>query len=166
MRMPLLRLHDAVTRGGFLAGAASLIAIFALYNFEVAVRYLFDSPTKWSGDVVTYLLCVMIGLLLPELTRTKSHIAITFVGERLGPLGRRWLESVLSLVSGVVCLVAAWIVGDETVRLYVGEIETIASFIVPKWWLGAFLTYGLASSGLYFLRLFLADVRAGDGGGA
>ena len=161
--MPLLRLHDAVTRAGFVAGAAALIAIFALYNFEVAARYFFNSPTKWSGDMVTYLLCVMIGLLLPELTRAKSHIAITFVGERLGPLGRRRLGAVLSLVSGVVCLVAAWIVGDETVRLYVNKIETIASFIVPKWWLGAFLTYGLASSGFYFLRLSLADVRAGGG---
>lgn len=164
--MPLLRLHDALTRAGFFAGAASLLAIFALYNFEVAARYLFNSPTKWSGDVVTYLLCVMIGLLLPELTRVKSHIAITFIGERLSPSGQRRLGALLSLVSGVVCLVAAWILGDETLRLYVNKIETIASFIVPKWWLGAFLTYGLASSGIYFLRLSLADFRANAGGEA
>lgn len=156
--MPLLRLHDALTRAGFFAGAVALIGIFGLYNFEVAARYFFNSPTKWSGDVVTYLLCVMIGLVLPELTRTKSHIAITFIGERMRPADQRKLGLALSLASGVVCLVAAWIVGDETLRLYVGKIETIASFLIPKWWLAAFLTYGLLSSGLHFLRLFAADV--------
>jgi TRAP-type C4-dicarboxylate transport system permease small subunit len=155
--MPLLRLHDALTRAGFFAGAASLIGIFGLYNFEVAARYLFNSPTKWSGDLVSYLLCAMIGLVLPELTRVKSHIAITFVGERMGPANQRRLGLVLGPASGIVCLTAAWIVGDETLRLYAGRIETIATFIIPKWWLAALLTYGLASSGLYFLRTLPAD---------
>ena len=155
--MPLLRLHDAVPRAGFFAGAASLIGIFCLYNFEVAARYLFNSPTKWSGDLVSYLLCAIIGFVLPELTRTKSHIAITFIAEGRGPAGRRRLGVVLGIVSATVCLTAAWIVGGEALRLYAGKIETIASFIIPKWWLAAFLTYGLANSGLYFLRLFLTD---------
>jgi len=153
-----------LTRAGFFAGAVALLGIFVLYNFEVAARYFFNSPTKWSGDVVTYLLCVMIGLVLPELTRTKSHIAITFIGERMRPAGQRNLGMALSLGSGVVCLTAAWIVGGETLRLYTGGIETIASFIIPKWWLATFLTYGLLSSGLHFLRLFATDLASRRGG--
>lgn len=150
--MLLLRLHDALTRAGFIVGAAALLGIFALYNFEVATRYFLNAPTRWSSDTVSYLLCAMVALVVPQLSRSDSHIAITFVSEGLGPAARRGLGIVLALVSGVVCLAAGWMVGNVTLDLYAKGIQTIGTFLIPKWWLGALLTYGFVSSGLMFLR--------------
>ena len=156
--MLLLRLHDALTRAGFIAGAAALLGIFGLFNFEVATRYFFNAPTRWSSDTVSYLLCVMVALIVPQLSRTGSHIAITFVSEALGPATRRGLHVSLALLSALVCLGAGWVVGNVTVALYSKGIMTIGTFLIPKWWLAALLTYGFANSGLMFLRQGVAGL--------
>src|SRR5690606_37854148 len=81
----LCEAHDRVTRTGFALAAAFLAAIVCSYCFEVVSRYFFSAPTTWVGSLVSYLLCGSIFLVLPELTRQKSHIFISLVPDMLTP---------------------------------------------------------------------------------
>jgi TRAP-type C4-dicarboxylate transport system permease small subunit len=86
------------------------------------------------------------------MTRRRAHIAIEYLVNGLPAENRRPLASAVILTTAFVCLMGAWITGAETWRQYVGEIETMSAFPVPKWWVSIFTPYGLLSSAVYFLR--------------
>ena len=73
--------------------ALLLAAIVGLFVMEIFMRYAMNAPTKWSNDVISFIMPAMIFLALPEVTRRKQHIAITFLVEALG-------ESAAAVVMG------------------------------------------------------------------
>ena len=66
-----------------------VILIAGAYAFEVVARYFFNSPTEWANAIVSYLLCAVIFLALPEQTRRRAHITITILMDRAGAAMRR-----------------------------------------------------------------------------
>jgi hypothetical protein len=66
----------------------------------------------------------------------------------------------------LACFLAAWFCADATYSQYVSNIETLNEWHVPKWTVSIFIPYGLASSGLYFLRHALSaePYQAATGG--
>jgi C4-dicarboxylate transporter DctQ subunit len=160
MLQRLGRLHDALTTAGF-AGAAVCVAIITgSFWYEVIARYFFNAPTTWSYDVASYLLCPMIFLTLPELTRRKANISVAFLVDGLPQRHRARLAALILLVAGLVCLAGAWIGGAETWRQFVRGVETISAVPIPKWWVSVFILYGLLGAGTYFLRQFAGEVPA------
>ncbi|SLN13028.1 TRAP transporter small permease [Oceanibacterium hippocampi] len=148
----VLRAHDTLTEWGTLLGAAALGAIALGYIFEVTSRYFFNSPTTWASDLSAYMLCVGTFLLVPRLARTHSHIAIEFLQESLGPRSRRLSRLFVYCISFLVCLIGAWISLNENFRQFDRGLMTLAANPIPKWWISVFITYGFASTALYFLR--------------
>ncbi|WP_024953009.1 TRAP transporter small permease [Cobetia crustatorum] len=114
----LARVHDGVTRAGFLLGGVTLCGIVLCFWLEVIARYFFNSPTLWSGAMVAYLLCLSISLAMPELARTHGHIAITVLPERLSPATRARYDRALAVLTGGVCAVAGWICVQESLRQF------------------------------------------------
>lgn len=148
----LRQLHDRITALGFAGAAISVGVIVVAFWCEVIARYFLAAPTVWAYAVASYALCPMIFLALPEMTRRRAHIAIEYLANSLPAKYRGTLASAVVLTTAFVCLVGAWITGTETWRQYVGEIETISAFPIPKWWVSIFTPYGLLSSAVYFLR--------------
>lgn len=148
----LKSLHDLITRWTAYVGAGCCCVSAPLFSYDVALRYFFNSPTEWAGDISSYLLCVGVFLVLPLITRERSHVAITFFVDAMPqrPAGR--IKRGLSLLSGLVCLLAAYFSGVENIRQVAMGILTAASTQLPKWWISIFISYGFASAGLYFLR--------------
>jgi len=144
--------HDALTRLSFALSKACLVAIVATYSYETAARYFFNAPWQWSGQIVGYALSVGLFLALPELTRRKGHIAITFVLEALPVAPARGLRFALDLVSGLVCLVVAWIAFEANLRHIANDEMMVEIDPIPKIWLSVWITYGFLSAGLHFLR--------------
>lgn len=149
---PILRAHDLLTRAGFQLAACCLVAIVVSYVTEVVLRYGFDAPTTWAGSAVSYLLCATIFLVLPELTRTRAHIFISVLPDALSQANATRLVRAGYLAGCVACLCAAWFCADATLKQYAAGIETLNEWRVPKWTVSLFIPWGLASSGLYFLR--------------
>lgn len=164
MLQSLARAHDALTKFGFTLSKACLVVIVTTYTYETVARYFFASPSQWSNEIVGYALCVGLFLAMPDLTRRKGHIAITFVLEALPLAAARRLRQALHLVSGLVCLLVAWISLQENIRQVVNDVMMVQIEPIPKVWLSAWITYGFLNSGLHFLR-GLADRsdRSGDG---
>jgi TRAP-type C4-dicarboxylate transport system permease small subunit len=129
-----------------------LAGIVATYAIEVVLRYFFNSPTSWAGSAVAYLLCALIFLVLPELTRQRSHIFISVVPDLLSHRAATLLIKGGYFAASVACIVAAWFCFDATHVQHANGIATLNEWRVPKWTVSVFLPYGLLSSGLYFLR--------------
>src|SRR5262245_60395597 len=66
--------HDALSRLGFYVAAGCLGVIVCSYCFEVVSRYFFNAPTVWAGPLVAYMLCALVFLAAPDLTRQNAHI--------------------------------------------------------------------------------------------
>lgn len=150
-------LHDRLTKAGF-ALAASFVAVMTLsFWYEVVARYFFGAPTSWAYAVASYALCPLIFLSLPAMTQRGAHISMTYLVDRLPASSAVLLARALLLLAALVCLVCAWVSAAESWRQYVQAVETISGFPVPKWWVSAFIPYGMLSSSLYFLRQCAGD---------
>jgi TRAP-type C4-dicarboxylate transport system permease small subunit len=152
------KIHDTVTTVGFAGGAACVGMIIVAFWYEVTARYFFNAPTMWSHEVASYLLCPLVFLSIPAMTQRSTHISISFLMDAAPPRYRAPIANAVLLVAGMICLFAAWITGAETWRQYLRGVETIAAIPIPKWWISVFIPYGLLSSGLHFLRLFVGGV--------
>ena len=157
--------HDALTHWSYVLAACLLGIIFVQYCAEVVLRYLFNAPTDWGGEVISYAQCASVFLVMPLLTKQGGHVAITIVVESLPRRAAGILSWVLCLISFAICLLAAWISLDENIRQYVQDVQLMKVHPIPQWWISAFITYGFAMSAFHFLRhmdfrTFSADYTA------
>ena len=128
-------------------------------------RYFLAAPTEWASPLVSYALCVMIFLAMPELTRRAAHIAINTVLDAFSPRQAEIAQTLIRIVAAVACLLAAWFSGNETLDQFNHNIWTNPPFAAPKWVISIFVPYGMLSSGVYFLRQLAsgAPARAAEG---
>ena len=146
---------DIVSRFSLYASSAALFLMLSTYLYEVVVRYFFNSPTSWSNDVIQLFFAAMIMLALPEITRMKGHIAITFFLEKMSRPAVRRTGRVLASAGCVMCLAAAFICWQESIRQYHQGIQTLWNHPIPKWWISFLIPYGFTLSGLQMLRTSL-----------
>lgn len=149
----LLRWHDAMTELGLRLAMTALAAIVLAYAWEVVARYFLGAPTRWSADLVGYLLLVVTFMALPMVTASGGHVAVTFLIERLPPRGRLWAGRLIALAGALVCLFLMKICADETLRQLERDVRMMAAHPVPKAWISVWIIYGFAGSALHFLRL-------------
>lgn len=145
--------HDASSRWLFTLAGMALIAIVALYVFEVVMRYAFTAPTTWSGEAVQYALAVLLFGGLPEVTRRGAHVAIDIIPESLSPRAARVLGRINAALGAGACAMACWIVAGEALRQFDRGLMTNAANPIPRWWITAVIALGFVSAALHFLRL-------------
>ncbi len=150
------RAHDGLTRLGFVIGGAALFGIVAAYLVEVVARYMFNAPTLWSASAVAYLLCASTTLAMPELARTRGHIAINILEDRMPGVARARYARIVATFTGIVCAIAAWIFWSESIRQGQSGTTTSLAVRIPKVWVSAFICYGFTSTALYYIRAALA----------
>jgi TRAP-type C4-dicarboxylate transport system permease small subunit len=152
MLRALAKAHDALTFGSFVAATGLLGVIFLTYCLEVVLRYLLNSPTSWSGELISYSQCASVFLVMPLLTKVGSHVAITIVIDRLPVRVGARVAWFLYFVSAVVCFMVAWFGFDENLRQYIDGVRLMRVHAVPQWWVSSFITYGFLMSAIHYLR--------------
>ena len=90
------------TLGAVLASLA-LAAIVVSYSFEVVSRYVFSAPTWWSAELVSYLLCIMTFTMMPYVTATRGHVAVTILVDALPDTLRGGATRTLALIGALAC---------------------------------------------------------------
>jgi C4-dicarboxylate transporter DctQ subunit len=149
----LARAHDAVTvLGGHLGKLCLGIIVFA-YCYEVVARYFFGAPTWWANELVSYALCIGCFLLMPEVTRSNGHVAVSVIVDLMPQERTAWLTRVLHLCAFLTCSVATWISLDENVRQVAQDVHLMKVHPIPQIYISAWITYGFGSSAIYFLRM-------------
>ena len=148
----LLKAHDWLTHAGFVIATVLLGVIFVEYCAEVVLRYLLNAPTSWGLELVSYSQCISVFLVMPLITKTGGHIAITILVERLRPRAAGILSWILYFMSFVICALGAWIAWSETFRQFVQDVQLMKVHPIPQWWISIFIGYGFGMSALHFLR--------------
>ncbi len=149
----LARTHDGLTRAGFHLSKLCLGIIVFAYCYEVFARYFFDAPTWWSSEAVQYSLCIGCFLMMPHVTKEKGHVAVTVILETIAVEKSRIVYWFIYLVAFLACCAATWISLDENIRQIVKDVHLMKVKPIPKIYISAWITYGFASSALYFLRM-------------
>ncbi|MCP4071229.1 MAG: TRAP transporter small permease [Hyphomicrobiales bacterium] len=148
----LMSIHDWLTEIAAVLAAIGLISIVTFYVYEVVTRYMFNSPTAWVSDFVSYALAASVFLALPKVTKEKGHVAVTIIVDVIPTRIADFVHTIISLI-GFACLsLATYISFQENLRQFTKNIETLAIIPVPQWWISSFITFGLALSSLYMLR--------------
>ncbi|OWU85819.1 hypothetical protein ATO6_02630 [Oceanicola sp. 22II-s10i] len=145
-----------LTEIGLWIAMTGLALIVVAYNYEVVTRYAFGAPTRWSAELVSYLLLIVAFLALPRLTRDGGHVAVTVLLERLPLRGRVLAGQAIAVLGAVICLVMAWIAGEETLRQASRGVRMMAAIPVPKAVISVWIVWGLGLSAAQFLMLAIA----------
>ncbi|AJE45219.1 TRAP transporter small permease [Celeribacter indicus] len=160
LRHPLraiLRLHDVLISVSYWLGSLALLLIVAIFAYEVVMRYFLDAPTKWGSDFVSFLLLISLFLVIPHVTRIQGNVSVSILLDILGGRSAEIVRRLGFAVGAAVCIWVGFIFWGETQRLIARGTVTLTTVQVPKWWLYAFVFFGMLNTGLYFLRLALGD---------
>jgi len=152
MLRALAKAHDALTRWSFVLSTILLGVIFVEYCGEVVLRYIFNAPTSWGLEVISYAQCASVFLVMPLLTKTGGHVAITIIIEKLPWRFAGIVSWFLYLISAVICLMVAWFGFDENLREYLQDVQLMKVHPIPQWWISTFITYGFLMSAIHYLR--------------
>ena len=92
---------------------AAFSGIFLCVIAQVVLRYVFNNPLTWSEELARYLFiwCAFLGWLVAS--RRNSHLAMTFVVERLPRSAQRGIAVVIQ----VATLWFAWLLGSRGLTL-------------------------------------------------
>jgi C4-dicarboxylate transporter DctQ subunit len=148
----LAALHDGMSRASSWGAAFCLVLIGVSYCYEVVARYAFSSPTIWADSLVSYALCGMIFLILPELTRRQAHITLTLLLEKMPARGAQRLGRLTAFAAAAACSFAAWFSAVACLAQYEQGIQTMAAWPMAKWPLSLIIAFNMGSSALHFLR--------------
>lgn len=162
----LLRGHDRLTVLGVHLAMMALAVVVGSYVLEVVLRYGFNSPTRWSADLVSYLLLFITFMAMPQVTSSGGHVAVTALLERMSPSRQLAAARVIAGGGVVVCLMLTWISLQETMRQVSGNVQMMSAYPVPKAWISIWIVYGLGSSAIYFLRTAILPPASPVGSGA
>lgn len=148
----VLKIHDRITHALFVIGVILIGLIGVLYVYEVGARYFFNAPTSWGNDTSSFMLSAATFLCIPQLVKDGGHVAVTIVFQYSSPNTSLWIARITAIAAAIICAAAAYMTFEEVSRQVANDILTNTTTAVPKWWITAFMPYGLANAALYFVR--------------
>jgi TRAP-type C4-dicarboxylate transport system permease small subunit len=95
------------------AAIATFCGIFLCVLAQVVFRYALNSPLTWSEELARYLFiwCAFLGWIVAS--RRNSHLAMTFVVERLPRAAQVGVAALVQLAT----LLFAWLLGSRGLAL-------------------------------------------------
>ena len=162
-RQPLRSLLDAIDWLGRLdgwLGAACLAALTCLMLGEVLLRALSDIfpwvpsdiPVAWEYS--SYLMAAAFTFGAAMTLRAGGHIRVTLVLSRVGPVTRRWMETMLAALGATFTAYLALAMINFTWRSFSSGQVSISSES-PLWVPQALVTFGICLLVLQFVARFL-----------
>jgi TRAP-type C4-dicarboxylate transport system permease small subunit len=73
--------------------------------------------------------------------------------EMMPPERTAWVARILNVCAFLTCAVATWISLDENIRQVVQDVHLMKVRPIPQIYISAWITYGIGSSAIYFLRM-------------
>lgn len=96
---------QAISFGIASLGVACLIALTLITTYEVAARYVWNSPTMFADEIASYLMVGIVFLGIPYTLTRGAHIRIDILTELMG----KRLRLVFDIINDVVSVAFAGI---------------------------------------------------------
>lgn len=151
----MIRLYDrlihgmAAFAGLLIAGACLLIA------YDVIARNLGMQPPASTVALTEYAMLYFTMAAAPYLVRTKGHIVVEVVYQRLPGTTQRAVDAGILLLCTTVSLVIAALAGLLLVEAVVNAEVEIRSLDAPRWVLFVPLVGGFLLMAVEFMRLLI-----------
>ncbi len=138
----------------WLAYATGAIFIFIMIavTVDVSSRKLLGVPIQWVDEVTGYLLLYTTFLGAAWLLKKEGHVSVDVVVERLNQKTRTWLNVVISILIGALCLIMACSGVFATLDVYRRGVFTVTILEAPLALLVAVIPLGFFLLFLQFLR--------------
>ncbi|MCE7029233.1 TRAP transporter small permease subunit [Jiella avicenniae] len=128
------RIVDGISQLLKYAAAVLLILVSLLIAADVVLRFFFNSPIDGVAEIVANGIVVIAFMQLAYAVRINGMLRSEFVLDRLGPLGRRMLESLNALLGVLLFALIAWASWSPMARsIATGEFAGYAGFQMPVW---------------------------------
>jgi len=101
--------------------------------YEVAMRYLFNSPTIWVLEVNQYMLCAYVALTGGYIMRHNSHVNIEIFYEKFSPRRKAWVNLMSSVCFFTVTIVLLWKSGIMAWESWMSQEQSFSILPAPLW---------------------------------
>ena len=155
----LVKMLDHLLQGTLVLLMAALVINVI---WQVASRYLLGDPSSFTEEVARFLL-LWIGLLGGcHAYRTRSHLGLDLISEKLPASGRHAARGAVLLVTLLFALVVLVYGGGQLVALTLALKQTSAALGIPMGYVYLVLPLSGLLIALYSLVMWLED--NGNGG--
>ena len=114
------------------ATESALVLLFAVLVgvvfLQVVARYAFNQPPAWSEELARFLQVWLILLASPLCIRKGSHLAVGYLGHKLSPRGRRYLDI---LIGALIAFYLAVVVVYGIRLMVVGRFQVSPAMGIP-----------------------------------
>ncbi|HEY50024.1 MAG TPA: TRAP transporter small permease subunit [Dehalococcoidia bacterium] len=126
--------------------------------YEVIARYVFDSPTAWAYETVTFLLATYSILGGAYVLRHQGHVNMDILYSRLSLRRRAILDLVTSALFFLLCAVLMWKGIDWAMRSIRLAETTTSTFAAPVYPIKAMIPLGTFLLLIQGLAKFIRDL--------
>jgi TRAP-type transport system small permease protein len=126
---------NSVARFCAVLGMLALLVFILMTNFDVLMRWLFNSPINGVSDVGPLVVAIVTAAFFPFALTERHHVSMGLLGDFLGPRARLWLDAFAALVTWAFFVLLAWQLTRYTVELHqLGETTWVVQIPVAPWW--------------------------------
>jgi TRAP-type C4-dicarboxylate transport system permease small subunit len=143
----------ALSRALFLLGMALVGGVLLIVVYDVTSRNLGLHPPTWAVATVEYALLWIALLTMPDLVRTRGHVAVEVVLAAMAPAARRRLSDAVSLAAAAICAFMAVRSGQNFWYAWQAGTYEIRSYDMPEWIIYLPMPIAFSLAALMFVRL-------------
>jgi len=157
-------LEHVLTITAYIAALATLLMMF-LIVWEVGLRYVFHSPSKWISDFVTEFLIIHITMLPAAwILLQGGHVNVDLVVFLLGNKQRRFMNVITNSLGLIYSLVLTWQGWVHLWREFTHSTTFPTTSMLPVWpAVGAVFFGGLLLCFAFIMRI-AGEIMANRGG--
>jgi TRAP-type C4-dicarboxylate transport system, small permease component len=135
------------------------ISFASVMIINVIMRFVFQNAIPWASDLVLFIFSWFVMIGMSYCVKTRSHIAVTFLTDRLSPSGQRacsiLVNIILILFMALICYNGLRLLGDRSVVNKFGLL-----FRYPLWSMYLALPVGCALSVFRLVQNLREDLKA------
>ena len=151
----MTRHYDRLIHGMAVFAGLVIAAACLLIAYDVIARNLGMQPPASTVALTEYALLYFTMAAAPYLVRSKGHIVVEVVYQRLPGSAQRRIDAAILVLCATVSLVIAGLAGLLLVEAVVNAEVEIRSLDAPRWILFVPLVIGFLLMAIEFLRLLL-----------
>lgn len=154
----LRRLYDTIIIGLAALSGVILALMCVLIIVDVSLRNLGFQPLRATVAVTEYALLYFTMFAAPYLVRTRGHVVVRVIYDRLDGSLQKGLETSVYVICAAVAMLIAYVSGTLVIESsIIGDTEP-RSIDLPRWLLFTPIFLGFFCVGCEFLRfLFTKD---------
>ncbi|UCD78817.1 MAG: TRAP transporter small permease [Desulfobacterales bacterium] len=164
MSLQVTPLINRLARGLHRAGIyISIPLLVVILSIDVCLRYVFNSPLIWGGEVSALILSIVFFASLPHVTGIDGHIRMDMLYRLMGPAAKRLTDVVTGLCGFIFAVLLTYQSLKGTLEMYRWD-QGAEMVDIPYWPFVLFAGIcGLILTAQFFSRMILPFIESSRG---